>query len=610
MAASPETRPIGQSHRTAAGTGAVLAIAGSVLVAGAVAIVAADTAPRDRALALTVHVLSIGLPIALGAFRLSRRSDDRFARLLVGSGLLWSLTTLAESSNATLYSLGRVAVWLVEPVLVYLLLAFPWGRLTTAVERRLAWAAVAVSVLLYLPTALVSTSYPTPSPFSSCGTDCPHNALAVTSSTPGVVDGFVRPLREVLAVLIFAGVAALLVRRARRGVPLMRRKVAPVAAVAVARVLLISVYFSLRAADAAGGGARALGWVWMLSLVAITTCFAVGLVRERLFVATALQRLTLELTTHARPQDLRVALADALEDRSLTILYWVPADPGRWVDEAGWPAAPPRDDPAVAVTQVGNNGRPVAAIVHDVALSQDPELVQAASAYALTALENDRLVGRLRTSLLELSESRSRIMSVADGERSKVERDLHDGAQQRLVALQIKLELVATQVQDVSPKSAAAIRGLEDEVDATIDEVRAFARGVYPSLLAERGLSEALRAAGRSAPVPTMVDAPAIGRYSPEVEATVYFACMEALQNVAKHAHEASGVMISVSQNERLRFEVRDDGEGFDARRAEYGAGLTNLRDRLDAVGGTLDVRSVPGRGTTISGAIPATPTR
>src|SRR2546421_4216918 len=181
MATSPETRPTGHD-RTAAGTGAALAVAGSVLVAGAIAIVAADTAPRDRALALTVHVLSIGLPIALGAFRLSRRSDDRFARLLVGTGLLWSLTTLAESSNATLYSLGRVAIWLVEPLLVYLLLAFPWGRLTTGVERRLAWAAAAIAGLLYLPTALVSTTYPTPSPFTTCGSDCPHNALAVTSS--------------------------------------------------------------------------------------------------------------------------------------------------------------------------------------------------------------------------------------------------------------------------------------------------------------------------------------------------------------------------------------------------------------------------------------------
>jgi signal transduction histidine kinase len=609
MAASPETRPTGHS-RTAAGTGAALAVAGSVLVAGTIAIVAADTAPRDRALTLTAHVITIALPLALGAFRLSRRPDDRFARGLIGAGLLWSLTTLAESNDATLYSLGRVAVWLVEPVLVYLLLAFPWGRLTTAVERSLVWASIAVAGALYLPSALLATTYPTPTPYASCGTHCPHNALAVTTSTPGLVDDYMRPLREVLTVIIFVAVAAVLVRRTRNGIPLTRRTLAPVAFVAACRAAVVGAYFAFRAAGATSGAASVLGWIWMFSLAAITCCFALGLLRERLFVARALQRLTLDLANHARPQDLRTALADALEDPSLRILYRVSEEPGRWADDAGWPAAPPNGDPGLAVTRVGDHDHTVAAIVHDVALSQDPELVQAASAYALTALENDRLVGRLQTSLRELSESRARMMSVADRERRRVERDLHDGAQQRLVALQIQLELLATQLQDVSPKSAEAIRHLEDEVDATIDEVRAFARGVYPALLAERGLSEALRAAGRSAPVPTMVDASAIGRYSPEIEATVYFACVEALQNAAKHAHEASGVMISVSQNERLRFEVRDDGEGFDARRADYGAGLTNLRDRLDAVGGTLDVRSAPGKGTTISGAIPAKPRR
>jgi signal transduction histidine kinase len=485
------------------------------------------------------------------------------------------------------------------------MLAFPWGRLTTAIERRLTWAAVTVAGVLYLPTALVVQAYPEPNPFASCGTDCPPNALAVTDSTPAVVTDFVRPLREIVTVLLFAGVAIVLTRRARSGSPLLGRAVAPVAAVAICRALVLPVYFSFRAADTASAAADVLGWIWMLSLAAVTVCFAVGLLRQRLFVAKALQRLTLELTTHADARELQTTMARALEDPSLRILYWVQGDPGRWVDETGWPVKWPENEPGRAVTEVASGDRRVAAIVHDVALSQDPALVQAASSYALTALENDRLVGRLHASLRELSESRARIVSVADGERRKIERDLHDGAQQRLVALQIKLELMAERLQDVSPDSASAIRDLEDDVDVTIDEMRALARGVYPSLLAERGLSEALRAAGRGASVPTMVDAAGIGRYSPEVEATVYFACMEALQNVAKHANGASGVSISVSQNERLRFEVRDDGKGFDARNAAYGAGLTNLRDRLAAVGGDLDVESAPGLGTRIAGVIP-----
>ena len=136
--------------------------------------------------------------------------------------------------------------------------------------------------------------------------------------------------------------------------------------------------------------------------------------------------------------------------------------------------------------------------------------------------------------------------------------------------------------------------------------MRSFARGIYPALLAERGLSEALRAVGRSAQIPTIVDAAAIGRYAPEVEATVYFACTEALQNAAKHAEGASGVTIVLAHNPHLRFEVSDDGGGFDPRTVAPGAGITNLRDRLAAVGGELHVDSTPGRGTRISGVIPA----
>ena len=173
------------------------------------------------------------------------------------------------------------------------------------------------------------------------------------------------------------------------------------------------------------------------------------------------------------------------------------------------------------------------------------------------------------------------------------------------MALQIKLELMAERVEGVSPETARGLRDLEDEVDATIDEVRAFGRGVYPALLADKGLTEALRVAGRGAPLPTMVDVGNIGRYPPEVEATVYFACVEALQNVAKHANGATGVKISVSQNERLRFEVRDDGAGFESNGKPHAGGLMNIRDRLAAVGGEMEVESAPGRGTRIAGVIP-----
>ena len=191
------------------------------------------------------------------------------------------------------------------------------------------------------------------------------------------------------------------------------------------------------------------------------------------------------------------------------------------------------------------------------------------------------------------SHSRGRASSRSrDRERRRIERDLHDGAQQRLAALRARLGMVAERIETGRRRAPGAIRALADEVELTIDEVRSFARGIYPSLLVERGLSEALRSAGRSAPVPTMVDAAGIGRYPPEIEATVYFACLEALQNAARHAQGASGVKIAVSRNPDLHFEVRDDGQGFDPDDVTWGAGITNLRDRLAAVGGELHVES------------------
>jgi signal transduction histidine kinase len=596
-----ETTPAGL--RTEAGIGIALAGGGLLLTVAAIVLAATDTSRDDRALAIVVHALCVGLPVALGLFRLTRQRDDRFAWLLIGAGLAWSVVTFAQSSDPTLYGIGRVGAWAIEVMIVYLLLAFPQGRLRSQAERRLFGALVLVFALLYLPSALLA-EFPTPSPYSSCGDSCPHNPFVIGAGAEGFVEDFMQPLREVLTAFIFAGVAAILIRRARRGPPLVRRLLVPVAIVAVFRTVALGLYDGLRGAGDVSGFVEVVGVIFLLSLALVTVSFALGLLDRRLFVAEALQRLTRRLRPHASAADLRAALAEALQDPSLEVVYWVRGDDGQWVDETGWPVKPPEPSHSRAVTEVTADGRRIAAIIHHESLAQDPALVQGAASYALTALENDRLVGRLQTSLDELSESRARIVAVGDRERRRIERDLHDGAQQRLVALRVRLGLVAERLDDADPASAHAIRELEQEVEETIDEVRSFARGIYPSLLAERGLTEALRAAGRSAPVPTMVDVARIGRFPLEIEATVYFSCMEALQNAAKHALGATGVTITVTHNPHLRFEVRDDGSGFDPTRADGGAGLTNMRDRLAAVGGTLHVESSPGNGTRISGVI------
>jgi signal transduction histidine kinase len=228
------------------------------------------------------------------------------------------------------------------------------------------------------------------------------------------------------------------------------------------------------------------------------------------------------------------------------------------------------------------------------------------------ALHNARLDTALQTTLdelrkqaEELRKSRARIVASADAERRRVERDLHDGAQQHLVALAVNLRLTKELLADDPETAGAMIDELAEEVKATIQELRDLAHGIYPPLLADSGLAEALRAAGRRSPLPVSVSAAGIERYGLDVETAVYFCCLEALQNAAKHAAGAAVDVRLWEESGGLLFSVSDDGPGFDPALARGGHGYTNMADRLGAIGGTVRWDSAPGRGTTISGSVP-----
>jgi signal transduction histidine kinase len=210
----------------------------------------------------------------------------------------------------------------------------------------------------------------------------------------------------------------------------------------------------------------------------------------------------------------------------------------------------------------------------------------------------------LEASRRELRESRSRIQSAADTERRRIERDLHDGAQQRLVRLRIKLELARETVDRQGALDSEVLQTLGDDVVAIIDEIRSLARGVYPHLLDDGGPAEALRSVARHSAVRVTVVAQDLPRYAAEVEAAIYFCCLEALQNVSKHATGARNVAIALAPSP-LRFEIRDDGPGFDVDGCRRGAGLDNMQDRMAAVGGKLEISSARGHGTTVEGRIP-----
>jgi len=579
----------------------VAGIAGAVLCVISALVTLSGPTATDAGLAAAGRALMVGVPVAVGLYAWHRRPEERFGPLLVALGFGWFVTTLSESGNEVAYSIGRVAGWIVELGLIYAILAFPVGRLTHRVDRALVLAAVLLVAVLYLPVVLISDGYPVPSPYTGCDANCPGNAFSVVGSEPAFVDSLVRPLRELLTVLLFAAVTARLVQRFRGSTRLMQRTLEPVLTVAVARCVVLAVALITRWASPES--TAPLVWTIALAFPLMAASFFVGLVMRRLYAGSALQELSARGRGIIQPDRLRTALSEALGDPQLQVLYRASDGSDRWLDAESREQAAPKPAAGQQLLEVRNEGRPVAAILHDVALRDERELLDAVASYTVIAVKNQRLAAKVESSLVEVRESRARILASADRERRRIERDLHDGAQQRLVALRIHLELVEELMQKNPEQGIRKLHALGEEVDQTLDEIRGLAHGVYPSLLGEAGLAEALRAAALRAPVSTRVEPDSVGRYSQEVESAVYFCCLEALQNASKHARGARAITISLTQDRALRFEVRDDGAGFDSS-ASPGAGLTNMHDRLTAVGGRLMVRSSEG-GTVVAGRVP-----
>ena len=275
-------------------------------------------------------------------------------------------------------------------------------------------------------------------------------------------------------------------------------------------------------------------------------------------------------------------------------------------------------DAAVRVAPVAHSGELLGLLVvarrADERFGEEDERVLAELARQVgLALHNVRLDSALQASLdelrhqaEELQASRARIVVAADAERRRIERDLHDGAQQRLVALAVKLRLARRLVDADLDQARGMLDELRDEVRDAVEELRSLAHGIYPPLLLDQGLAAALGSAAQRATIPTRVEAGPVGRYPADVEAAAYFCCLEALQNAMKHAGpEATAVIRAWEEDGTLRFAVTDDGAGFDPAAKAGGAGFVNMADRLGAIGGSLRVESTPGGGTTVVGVLP-----
>ena len=566
---------------------ALQALSGLVLAAVPTVVAATSTTVQDPSY---VSLVAIGVLLtwAVGMAMWTRPHDRWIARMLFVLATAYAVRGLAASDNPWVFSTARALGQVAEFVLVWIMLAFPSGRLRSTVDRVIVVAGGLAATVLWIPAVLVSVDVPLPGVLVPCGTDCPTNALLLVDH-PGLATALELAFR-VVSVLVLVAAAGSLTVRLVRATPLARRTLAPLMVASIVRTLAIATFVLTAGAAPPGRVLVALFWAIPLSM-------ALGLMLGRFYVAAGLQRLVSGLQHRPDPAELRSVIADTLDDPGLEILYWLP-DQGCWVDTSGrqHPDPPDTGPGRVVSTVVDTAGVRRAALVHDVSILEQPALLEAVTASTRRALEENQAVAE---SALLVAEAQGRA-------RREIERDLHDGAQQRLIALRMKVSVLA-RLFDQDVHRAEELAGeLGPDIDATLDELRRLAHGRGPRLLTDAGLAAALTDLVGRSPVPATLSTRGIGRYPPEVESAVFFVCVEALQNAAKHGGPGVRATIDLEDDATaLRFTVADHGQG--APQLAAGEGLGNMRTRVAAVGGELAIRSVEGAGVRVRGEVPLT---
>jgi len=541
--------------------------------------------------------LAVGvLFVVAGVLGWARRPASAIGRLLTVAGLVWLLARdlVWAGANPVVFSTGLVLVLLPIAFLAHLAVAFPSGRVGSTFER---FVVVSSYIVIIAGVAFQD--------LSGCP-DCPRNLLAIGSQ-----DGVGRLLRVTLQVSTLTAITAfsvVLINHWRRGTRTARRVLAPVLPTALLYAA-VSAANLLSELGAPIGLGREWAWVEYVAILAVPIAFLGGLLRSRL-ARYGVGELVVELGT-TPGQELRSAVSRALGDPGVEIAYWM-SESGAYVDDDARPVDLAGGGAGREVTLIERAGERVGALVHDAALRDEPGLLDAVCAAAGLAMENERLHAEVLARLGEVRASRARIVEAADAERRRVERNLHDGAQQRLVTLSLALTMARSGLaaEEARSDGESRVPGLADllteaagELALALRELRELARGIHPAILTEEGLSAALQALAERSPVAVEVCAHPIGPLPPPVEAAAYYVVSEALANVAKYA-DASAVKVTVGQCERgLRVEVADDGVG--GAKARPGSGLEGLADRVAALDGRLVVESSPENGTRVSAEMP-----
>ncbi|HOB92662.1 MAG TPA: histidine kinase [Aquabacterium sp.] len=566
---------------------------GAALAAAAV-VVALEAPGLERVLNATLAGVGVLLLWGVAAAVRARYPDRFLGTLLFAVAAAYAVQTMTSSPHAGLFTLARAVRPAVEVLLIWAMLAFPSGRIERRSDKALVVISALIVMLLWLPGMTLSSSIPMAGPFVSCSQDCPANVLFI-AERPDLSQLLLQGFR-IIGSLILMAVALLLLDRLRRATPLKRRMLAPVLVASIARALNVAVFL------ATGIGGLMLTFTFWLVPLSI----GFGLLRGRLYTARALQRLVTGLRNRPPRQEMRAVMAQALDDPSLTLAYWSTQNQ-RWIGADGQAVVlPVHQTGGRAVKIVADpQGRPLAALVHDEALLEEPSLLNAVADSMKYALESQRIEA-------DLLESQAHTAVAVEDERRRIERDLHDGAQQRLIALRMKIGVTGRLLDDDPRRAAALLRELDSDVETALVELRTLAHGIVPALLTERGLSTALRDAAQQAGIPVHIEIAEVGRADPLVERAVYFCCLEALQNAAKHAGPNAQARLSLdSDRDELRFSVSDTGAGASPIEGlRKGQGMMNMQDRILSVGGDVEFECRSGVGFCVSGRVGRTANR
>jgi signal transduction histidine kinase len=528
---------------------------------------------------ITLNYIGAGL-IAWG-----RRPDSRFGPLMVAAGFVNFLGTLDWASAPVPYTIG-VALDLLAPVLfLHVFLAYPSGRLRGRLERAIVAGAYAAAVGVGLVRMVL-------------GGAGPGNLIQI-ASRPRAVEAVQDVQLLAISAFCLAGIGVLAARRWGPHRP-PRRPLGLLVDSFVLGLLMIAALFLCIVFVGGPDEVPAIEAVrrttfFVVGLAPIV--FLIGLLQSRLAVGPAI----VSLGTGAGRGNVVDALGTALRDPSLDVAYWVP-EYQAYADRDGRAIELPTS-PGRATTLIDReDGTHVAALVHDVSLREEPALLEAVTAAAGFALENERLHAELRARLEELKGSRARIIEAAQTERQRLERDLHDGAQQRLVALSLELGLLEERFAG-DAAAQAALEQTRREITESLRELRELAQGIHPAVVTGHGLTVALKTLAARAQVPVRLTVALDGRLAEREEVAAYYVVAESLTNTAKYAH-ASSVAVEVRQADgRLVVEVVDDGVG--GADTSGGSGLRGLADRVEALGGKLRVWSPAGGGTRVEAEIP-----